>query len=1033
MKPRILNMLQVLKLKIERLLLWNNGNRYVFKPALLKTSFLCLLTFLFVVAKAQTSGLHGRVTEENGTPVANATVKFKNKSTGVITKEDGTFSIQSTGKGTLVVSALGYADKEVDVAGQQNLEIVLPKTSKQLEEVVVTALGVKREKRNLTYSTQEVKSDDIIKAKEPNLVNALAGKVAGVQVTSSSGTPGSSARIVIRGTTSIFGDNQALIIVDGIPVNNDETGNLNSGPGSNRLTDIDPSIIESVNVLKGAAATALYGSAGARGVLMITTKGGSPDKKPTFTLSSDLSFEKPLVPEIQSKYSQGEGGVFYNGEDRKTSSSWGALMDTLKINGAPAKVYNQMDMFFNTGVTSNTTFGVNGGGANSSYFLSYSYLNQKGTVPNTDLIRNSAFAKYTTKIYKNLTATFQLNYSNTNNNRMPEGYILEAPVWTIYTAPVSWNPLPYLNADGTQRVYRYSRNNPYWTLDNIYNKSLVNRFIPVFTVNYTPFKWLTLTERIGTDMYTEQDKYKEGVGSAANPAGRIIEQNLNFRQFNHDFIVNANKAFGRFNVNVLLGNNLYSNYLQKMYAQGLGLSIDGFDNISNAASISYNENHYLTRKVGFYAQANIDYNNLLALSLTGRYDGSSVLAKDNAFYPYGSAAGSFIFSELFNGGLKKVVNLAKLRVSYATVGNDGVPAYSLTTPFVPTTVGNIVFPYQGNSGFLVSSTLGNSQLKNERLNEAEIGLEAKLLQNRVGFELSYFTKKTINGLIPGVAIAPSTGYNGTTVNTASIENKGIELILNATPVKTKNFSWDMTFNFTKINNKVLAIYGDTKQLANGFTQVIVGQPYGVKYGGRYARTADGKLLIDDGGLPLRADNDSIIGNITPDWLAGLNNTFRYGPFALSVFMDMKQGGDIENNVDGYGYFYGTPKVTEDRGMRVVQGIKASDGKPNDVEVSGQDYYRRINGITEAVIQNGTYIKLRSVSFSYDLPLNLLRNTPLKAASIVVSGRNLWIYSPHFTGADPEVSSFGSSNGSQGLYSFSTPTSRSVNFTLKVSF
>ncbi len=985
------------------------------------------------MANAQTSGLQGRVTEENGTPVANASVRFKNKSTGVITKEDGTFSIQSAGKGTLIVSALGYAEKEVDITGLEKVEIVLPKSTKQLEEVVVTALGVRREKRNLTYSTQEVKSEEILKAKEPNLVNALAGKVAGVQVTSSSGTPGSSARIVIRGTTSIFGDNQALIIVDGVPINNDETGNLNSGPGSNRLNDIDPSIIENVNVLKGAAATALYGSAGARGVLMITTKGGAQDKKPTFSLSSDLSFEKPLVPQVQSKYSQGESGVFFNGEDQKGSSSWGALMDTLKVNGAPAKKYNQMDMFFNTGVTSNTTFSVNGGGANSSYFLSYSYLNQKGTVPNTDLIRNSAFAKYTTKLYKNLTTTFQLNYSNTSNNRMPEGYILEAPVWTIYTAPVSWNPLPYLNPDGTQRVYRYSRNNPYWTLDNIYNKSLVNRFIPVFTVNYTPLKWLTVTERLGADMYTEQDKYKEAVGSSANPAGRILEQNLNFRQFNHDLIVNASKAFGRFNVNMLVGNNVYSYYLQKLAGQGLGLNIDGFDNISNAASISYTENLQQIRKVGFYAQANVDYNNLLVLSLTGRYDGSSVLAKTNSFYPYGSAAGSFIFSELFSGGLKKVVNLAKLRISYATVGNDGVPPYSLTTPYMVNSFGNITFPYQGNSGFLQSATLGNPNLKNERLNESEIGLEAKLLQNRLGFELSYFYKKTIDGLIPGVAIAPSTGYNGTTVNTASIENKGLELILNATPVKTKNFSWDLTFNFTKINNKVLSIYGDTKQLGNGFTQIIVGQPYGVKYGGRYARTPDGKLLIDEGGLPFRADTDSIIGNITPKWLAGLNNTFRYGPFALSVFMDMKQGGDIENNVDGYGYFYGTPKVTEDRGMRVVSGIKASDGKPNDISVSGQDYYRRLNGITEAVIQDGTYIKLRSVSFSYDLPQNLLNKTPFKSAAVVVSGRNLWIYSPHFTGADPEVSSFGSSNGSQGLYSFSTPTSRSVNFTLRVSF
>jgi hypothetical protein len=322
-------------------------------------------------------------------------------------------------------------------------------------------------------------------------------------------------------------------------------------------------------------------------------------------------------------------------------------------------------------------------------------------------------------------------------------------------------------------------------------------------------------------------------------------------------------------------------------------------------------------------------------------------------------------------------------------------------------------------------------LKNEKIGEFEIGLESRLF-NRVNLELSYFRKKTTNGLIPGVAIAPSTGYTGTTVNSAVMENKGIEALVNATVVKSGKFSWDLGFNFAKINNKVLSIYQDLQQLGNGFTQVIVGQPYGVKYGGRYKRAADGQIVIDATGLPIRDIDDGIIGNITPDWMAGLTNTFRYGPFTLGVFFDMKKGGDIENNVDGYGYFYGTPKVTESREPRIVPGVK-EDGRPNDITVEAQDYFRRINGITEAVIQDGTYIKLRNITLSYELSKKILSRTPLKSAAIILTGRNVWIHSPHFTGADPEVSSFGSNNGSQGIYSFSTPTSRSFNFTVRLGF
>jgi TonB-linked SusC/RagA family outer membrane protein len=997
----------------------------------LKITLLTMAMLWFTQIYGQTPSITGKITDELGRPIPGITVKIKGTSTATASDGKGTYSIKNVVPSTLVFSGIGYVTREAANNGQATIDVVLTEDQQHLNEIVVTALGVKRDKRILTYSSQEVKGDQITQSKEPNLVNALAGKVSGVQITSSSGAPGSSSRVVIRGANSLYGNNEALMVIDGIPVNNDETGNLNSGPGTNRIADLDPNIIETINVLKGGAATALYGSDGAKGVIIITTKAGSQNKKPSLSFSSSFSVENPLLPEIQSKYSLGSNGVYFDGVNQKTSTSWGARMDTLKINGQQAKVYDQSDIFFRIGKTLTNTIGINGGGAFSSYFLSYTNLTQEGTVPSASFDRNTIFGKFSTQIVKDLNFTFSLNFANTKNTKLPEGYALESPLWTIFSAPVSYNLQPATNPDGTQRLFRFSRNNPYWVTDNINQFSIVNRFLPTFTADYKLASWLTITERFGADVFVEQGKYVESLQSVSNPNGRIVNNNSNFRQYNNDLMINANKSFGDFNVEALLGNNMISTYSQYAYANGLGITIPGFNNIASTSTVKFTENSYLTRKIGFYLQSNIDYQKFLILSLTGRYDGTSVLAKDNRFYPYGSAATSFIFSNFFSKGLSDVMNFGKLRVSYSTVGNASIGPYSLLTPYESQTIRNITFPYQGQSGFLVSGTLNDPNLKNERINEFEVGVETNFFKNRLGLEVTYFNKKTKNGLIPSVALAPSTGYNSTSVNSASMENKGIEVLLNAKPIATENFTWDLTFNYSRIRNKVLSIYKDLNQVGNGFTFIFVDQPYGVIYGTRYARNDAGKLLTDNTGLPFAADTQGIIGDINPDWMAGIVNNFKYKQLSLSFSFDMKKGGDIQNNVDGYGYFYGTPKVTENRGPRVVDGVNASTGQPNTVSVSGQAYYQRANSVLESVIQDGTYVKLRNVSLAYNLNPSWLKKTPFKTLGLQVTGRNLWIYAPHFTGGDPEVSSFGSSNGSQGIYSFSTPTSRSIDFSLKL--
>lgn len=1004
--------------------------------AMLAGLLLSALTF------AQSRVIKGTVTDENNHPLSFVTVNIKGTNKGAVTDKNGTFSLEVTPEATLIIRAVGFLTKEVSAGQQSQLSVSLAESASDLSEVVVTALGVKKEKRNLTFSSQEVKSDEILRAKEPNIVNTLTGKVSGVQITSSSGMPGSSARIVVRGVTSLTGENQALIVMDGIPINNSEMDNPNDGgPGSNRLSDIDPGIIESINVLKGAAATALYGSAGARGVVLITTKKGGENRKPTVTLSSGLSFENPYTPLRQTTYAQGVNGIYYDGETdaTKTSTSWGPRMDTLKVNGVKAPFHNQIKEFFKTGITTNNTVSVEGGNATSSYYLSYSYFDQQGTIPSTDYKRHSLFAKYTTQIYKQLSATFQIGYSSVRNNRMPEGYGLENPLWTIYSAPVSYNLKPVYNEDGSQRLYRYSRNNPYWVLDNVLNTTTVNRYLPTFTLVYTPADWLTVTERMGADMYSDLLNYHVNVNDVTYTTGLVQSKQSTLRQFNHDFIVQLRKQFShRINTSLMLGNNVYSNYTDNMGALGKGLAKPGYYNMASAANITYSEASYLVRKVGFYAQGELDYNRTLILNLSGRYDGSSVLAQNNRYYPYGSAAAAFIFSEVLPDSYKKAISFGKVRASYAVVGNDNVGAYINTTPYLQAVVygdvsSTINFPYNGQNGFLISAAQGNASLKNELQKEMEFGLEMKFLNNRLGFEASWFDRKMSNGLV-GITLPGSTGYNTTTINTARMETKGLEALVNITPVKTKDFSWDVTMTYTKMNSKVLEIAPGMDRTQTGSTWSVVGQPWGALLGTKYARTADGQLRINAAGLPYSDNNSDILGNTTPDWLGSITNQFRYKQFGLSFFFDTRQGGVLQNSDDGYNIYYGVSKMTENRADRVVKGISDETGRENTISVTGQQYFQQISGITEAVIQDGSYIKLRNISLSYNLGQKALGSVPFKNASIVLTGRNVWIHrSSSFTGADPEANSWGNVNTSVGLYSFTAPTSRSFDCTIKLTF
>ncbi|HTI10826.1 MAG TPA: SusC/RagA family TonB-linked outer membrane protein [Puia sp.] len=995
------------------------------------------LLLLWIIAgvspsMAQTQKISGKIKDESGAPVVRATVRDKDSRRGTVTDAEGKFSLTVKPGAVLLISAIGYETTEMKSGESATIEVALKIKNSTLNEVVVTALGIKREKSQLTYSTQQVKGDDLTATKEPGILNALAGKVSGVQITASSGAPGASSRIVIRGNSSLLGNNEALIVLDGVPINNDQTGNAagvatNSAVGgTSRLSDIDPSTIESINVLKGSAASALYGSNAARGVVVITTKGGAYNSRPKVTLNSQYSFENPIFPQIQGKYAQGDRGKYINGEANKSSTVWGPTVDSLRSVGLLTYYKNPMKAFFTTGRTFTNSLSVGGGNEKSNYFFSFSNVDQKGTIPTTNYKRNALFAKFTNKLTDKISTTFQLGYTLGTNHSVPEGYDLTDPLWTVYTSPWTWNPLPYLDSVGNQRVFRFSRNNPYWDLYNVYNNDKISRVIPVLTVTYKPTTWLSFTERVGADTYSEQTDYFEAPSNTLGTVGTITQQSSNYRQINHDLIGEAHKRFGDFDVSLLVGNNIKASYSQTHTLIGTGTSIAGFDNISNGATINGSEKYFRERKVGFYAQSNIGYKGFLNLSLTGRYDGSSVLNQQKNFYPYGSASAGFLFSQLLK---VPAISFGKLRVSYSSVGNDNIPAYSLTTPYTSATS----FPYGGNAGFLQSQTLGNPTLVNEVTKESEVGLEMNFLKNRIGFEVSYFDRHHDNLLTSNVPIAPSTGYSSTSLNAAFMTNKGFEALVNLSPFRGEKFGWDITLNYSRIRNKVTKVNGNTNSIQIGQTWAFVGKPYGEFYTQGYSRDTKGNILIDDNGLPITASANQMVGNIQPDFLAGMNNSFYFGSFTFSFFFDFRKGGDILNSDDRYGWFYGTPKITENRQDRVIKGIVASTGKENTKSVHAEDYFQRLNTNYEAAIQDGTYLKLRNASIGYKLPASLIGSTPFSAASLTLTGRNLWIHAPHFTGSDPEVSSYGTGNGSQGVYGNTVPTSRSFNLTLNVVF
>jgi TonB-linked SusC/RagA family outer membrane protein len=939
----------------------------------LLTAFLFLVFSLHLVA--QQREVTGKVTGNDGSPVPYATVQIKGTSRGTTADQSGNFHIMVDGNNAVLqFRSVGFTLREVAVGSNATVSVTLEQDNKNLQEVVVTGLGIRREKKALGYAVQDVKGDDLTRASQGDALRAMSGKIAGVQVTGSGGTPGAATYIKLRGTNSLTGNNQPLFVIDGVPVDNsqnysgdpsDAQNNLLQGAtNTNRGADINPDDIESISVLKGPAAAAIYGIDAANGAIIITTKKGRAGKMQV-DFSTGVSFDVVnRLPKIQMQFAKGSGGVLapFSSTNRY---SWGPNIDSLYWTGVPneydvhgdvvtasnplAKIkfhpYNNTEDFWRTGATYNNSLSFMGGTDAATYRMSVSHQDQNSIVPLQSLQRSSVAFSGQLKISEKFKVSSNLNFTTSTGNMPQNGSNTSGIMLGLTRTPVTFdnsngglkadNPKTYLFSNGLQRSYRNGiYDNPFWTINNNPYTTNVNRIIGNVQADWDIIKNLSFTYRVGTDIYGDNRHQYYEIQSGAYPGGRVYDDRYTYKSVNSDAILTYSKQFSQnFRLDAKIGNNYYSRKLDELYVQGDGLTSPGYDNISNATvQKGYN---YVTpyRRVSGYFDINLDFKSMLFLELTGRNDWSSSLPKNKNSFFYPSASLGFVFTEL--EGLKggNGLSFGKIRLSAAQVGKDPGP-FLTASYYAPTTYPDgyttgVSFPYGGVGGFSLNNVLGNPNLKPEKTLSYEGGLQLQFLNNRIGVDATYYYTKGTD-LIVRSPLAGSTAFQYVTLNAGSIENHGLEVSLTGKPVDTKAFTWDVIVNYSMNRNKVLKLAPGINQITlNGFTGTVIAdlpnQPAGIIYAYGWLRDPQGRIVISDqsgdGGYPVVSPEQSKVGDTNPKFLLGFGNTFSFKGFSLYALVDWKHKGDMWNGTRGSLQAIGTSYYTLHRGeMTVFKGV-----------------------------------------------------------------------------------------------------------------
>ena len=1022
----------------------------------------CILLLLgaFQTVVAQDRKISGRVTDkQTGEGLPGVTVLVKGTSAGNSTAVDGTYTLNVPASGsTLVFSSVGFATMERAIGTETQVNVALASDTKQLGEVVVTALGIEKDVRSVNTTQQQIKGEDLAQKSEPNVLNALQGKVSGVNITSSSGLPGSSTNINIRGITSLQGSNQPLFIVDGIPISNSlditngtTLGTLGAAQSSNRALDIDPNNVESINILKGPAAAALYGSRAASGAVIITTKSGrNVNKKLEVTVTSDLSFQQVYgLQKLQNDYGQGTGGVLVTaGGDVNsgTVNSWGPRFGTMATaaNGIgvlkqadgtpiPYQAYpNNVRDFFSTGRILSNGVNIAGGNKDQNFSLNVNNTNQTGITEFATLKRTSVQLGGNTTLINKLKAGGSVNLILANQLGAPVGNGSSA-FGQLPNVPRSYDlqNLPNTDPLTNRSIFFTGADNPYWNIRNNPTTSDLTRFINVGNLSYEVTPWLNVAYRLGLDTYTDRRKAIYAVGAARVPSGQVLDQSVFRSELNGDLIVTLKKdniGVTGLNANLLLGQNVNQRRFQTISSQADNI-IPGSTNSSGGGVFSNQppEQSELRRLLGYYSQLSLAYNDYLFVDVTGRVDQSSTLPKDKNSYFFPSATIGFVFTDAFKLN-SDVISYGKVRANIARVGRDADP-YALYTPFQVVRQGNNVagvnFPFIGTAGFRISPTLGNDKLEPEFTKSYEAGINLGFFHNRLTLDVTAYKTISDNQIVP-ITTPGSTGFTQRYANVGRLDNKGLEVLTTITPVRTEHFRWDVTANYTMNRNLVVYIADGVERArinGQGFIGslpfIVAGQPYGVIVGGKKARSPDGQYIIDGRtGLFVADVPNSIIADPNIRWQGGLTNNFAYRGASLSFVLDTRQGGDILSFTNGsYRANGALVETAHDRELpRVIPGvieIKDKDGnvtgyRPNNIQVDAQAYWQSFGQQSDLNVYDATVYRLREVSLGYSVPKAMLTKLPFGAINFSFSGRNLFYYAPN-ANFDPELNTQGAGN------------------------
>ncbi|MEQ9375347.1 MAG: SusC/RagA family TonB-linked outer membrane protein [Imperialibacter sp.] len=1025
----------------------------------------------------------GTVKDENGNGFPGVNVILKGSSTGTSTDANGKYSLSvPDDNSVLVFSAIGYATQEVNVGARSIIDISLELDVKSLETVVVTALGLERSSKSLGYATSTINSDELSINRTPNMMNALTGKIAGVSISGLGTGPAGTSKIRIRGQSSISGQNNPLIVVNGVPIDNTNFGSNpgnagsdssigvrgggNTSDGGDGLSSINPDDIESMTVLKGAAASALYGSRAKDGVIMITTKSRGTTKGLGVTYNMNYTNEAPLdFTDYQYEYGQGENGVRPTAPN-PTSGQWSfgekfqpgmtqVLFDGVTVPYEPQR--GRLLDFYRHGQNFTNTITLAGNTDKGGLNLSFADMSSQGIVPNNTFDRKTINLGFGYDLSSKLSFKGNINYSNEYNKNPPNVGQQDNTIPTSLMAMSNSMPLDVLNdnrynAQGNEYIYSrfMNRTNPYFILSDQFQNIRRDRIFGNLSVKYDITNWLFVQGRVGQDYWSRDQDYNNfptGQASrAAAPAGFVnglyTQEARRFREINKDFLISATKEFGDIGVNITAGGNQMYRRSDLNSVQVTDFVVRGLYTVQNGRA---KDPLYDLSERGvnsLYGSAEVNYKRFIYLNTTLRNDWFSTLSEANRSILYPSVSASYVFSESFDA--PGWLNFGKFRAAFAQVGSDtDVPPYSNVlfygvNPNLALNPSGTGQPVGGSSG----NTVPNPNLKPMQTSETELGLEMRMFNNRVGLDVAVYKKITTDQIVQA-QISDASGFIDTRINSGQSQNKGIEMLLNLTPVKTVDFSWDFTFTGAYNITKVLSLLTDTPgeritvgtHVFNGELRQIVGEEMGQIAGFGYRRDDSGRQIFGTNGLPLRTLDLVNFGSALPKWVGGFNNAFNYKGVSLSFLIDFKLGNKMLSGTNFNAYRHGLHKATlEGRENGVVGDGVDIDGNVNSVVAPVQAYWEivRSQALIEPVVYNGGYWKLRQITAGYDFTRFFSPDSPIKGLRLNLVANNVLLLKKWVDNIDPE--SFGySSDNVVGMESPGLLTTRSMGFNLNVKF